>query len=124
MCLPTRLLKCVVEFNAWVVTLLGVAGVITGIVLGVKTSGSNSAFWSSGLGFNKSAFIDCYYIFGAALILFGVFGIVGGKKRNAFCLFVFNIFVIVAFLAFGILGVVAQALTSEFDDPNACIIIL
>jgi hypothetical protein len=79
MCLPTRFLKCVVGFNAWVVTLLGVAGIITGIVIAAKTSGSASNFFTSGLGFHKDAFVDCYYIFGAALLLFGVFGIVGGK---------------------------------------------
>lgn len=113
MCLPTRFLKCIVQFNAWIVTLLGVVSVIAGIVIGVKTSGSTDSFFNSGLGFSKNALVMCFYIFGAALLFFGVFGIVGGKKKNAFCLFIFNIFVIVAFLAFAITGTVALALSAE-----------
>lgn len=117
MCLPVKVLKCVVGFNAWVTILMGVMAIISGVVIHYN-AGDVLSQLSSKSGYSPSAFVDCFYIFGSALVLFGLFGIIGGSRRNAYCLFIFNIFVVVTLVVFAIIGAAAIVITERVGEPT------
>jgi hypothetical protein len=60
-------------------------------------------------------------VFGIALILLGVFGIVGGKKKNEFCLFIFNVGLLAGFIVFAAIGITASVYLSDMDESSKSI---
>lgn len=119
MCLPVKTLKCIVEFNAIVCGLLGLASLIGGIVITVQTTDDNaSTFFSSGGGFAKNGLVACLYIFGILLIFLGICGFIGGKKKSKCCMMIFDIGLIVGFAAFLIIGIVSSVITSNLGDES------
>jgi hypothetical protein len=118
MCLPLSVTKGFVKFNAIIVILLGLASIITGIVVGVETSGTASVFFESGLAFSKSALCACLYVFGALGIILGAAGYYGQKNKSKCLLLIFDIGVGFAFIAFFVLGVASCTLTSSMGNEN------
>jgi hypothetical protein len=51
-------------------------------------------------------------------LVVGIFGVIGGKKKNACCLAIYNLGAILGFLAFLIVGSLAFALTNVFANTS------
>jgi hypothetical protein len=60
-------------------------------------------------------------VFGIALILLGVFGIVGGKKKNGFCLFIFNIGLLAGLIVFAAIGITASVYLGDMEESSKSI---
>ena len=118
MCLPLGFVKGFVKFNSALVVLLGIAALITGVVVGVETSGSTSVFFNSGLDFSKNALTASLYVFGIYCCMLGACGYYGGKSKNRCLLLLFDIGVGGAFLAFFSVGIVSTVLTSNMSSEN------
>ena len=52
------------------------------------------------------------------MVLFGIFGIIGGKKKNSFCLFIFNLLTLMMFIVFASIGLAAFLVTKELGEAN------
>jgi hypothetical protein len=62
--------------------------------------------------------IACLYIFGGCLVGVGIFGIIGGHKKNACCLTIYNIGAILGFIVFLVVGAVAYGVTAVFASTS------
>ncbi len=118
MCLPLGCLKGFVKFNSAIVVLLGIASLVTGIIVGVETSGTVGVFFTSGLDFSKNGLTASLYVFGIYCCILGACGYYGGKNKSKCLLLLFDIGVGGAFLAFFILGVASSVLTSNVSEQN------
>ena len=117
MCLPVKFLKCYVGFSAIIYILLGLVALITGIVFGVQTSGGNfNTVLSASEGFSKGSFIISMCVFGASLILLGIFGYCGGKKKSKCCMLIFDIGVLIGIIPFLALAIASIAISSGIES--------
>jgi hypothetical protein len=107
-----------VAFTGWINILLGITSFIAGIVFTVKTGGSSAEILEN-IDFvivfhqkksSKKELIWSLYILGVGLVLLGIFGICGGRKKNACLLSLFNcgnISGMVIFLTLGTISLVS-----------------
>jgi hypothetical protein len=58
------------------------------------------------------------YILGGALVILGIFGVVGGHKKNACMLGVYNFGAILALVLFIIIGAIAYGVTAVFSHSS------
>ena len=118
MCLPLGCLKGFIKFNSVIVVLMGIASLITGIIIGVETGGSTSVFFTSGLDFSKNGLTASLYVFGVYCCILGICGYYGGKNKSKCLLLLFDIGVGGAFLAFFAVGIASSVLTAGVSEDN------
>lgn len=123
MCLPLGLLKCFVKFNSFICILLGLATFICAIILNVQAN--NNGFFNYDTGYDNYGLMICLYIFGIALLLLGLCGYVGGKKKSKCLLLVFDIGMLIGFLTFASIGLASCVLAhaasqAENDTTSDC----
>lgn len=68
--------------------------------------------------------LTAYWLFSSYIIINGIIGIIGGKKKNACLLLVFNIGNVIILLAFIILTVIGYIMANAvipFEDVEKCL---
>ncbi|CAD8143192.1 unnamed protein product [Paramecium octaurelia] len=107
MCLPLGCLKFSVQFQAWIILIVGVSSLIGTIVINVDQRQYLDYLDEFTNSKPSDGILIALYIFSSILILFGICGIIGGWKRIGTLLFCFNIgnfLLALAFLGLAILG--------------------
>ena len=92
-----KVIKGFTGFGGFVILVIGLA------MLGVTVW----AFTNASLAFNSYGFLVSLLIFDLIVIGAAVLGICGAKRQNGFMICVFQIFVMIFFLVFATMGVVA-----------------
>ncbi|CAD8054794.1 unnamed protein product [Paramecium sonneborni] len=110
MCLPLGCLKFSVQFQAWIILIVGLAALIGTIVINVDQTQFLSYLDEFTSSKPSEGILIALYIFSSILIFFGICGIIGGWKRIGTLLFCFNIGNIILALAFLGLAIIGLSL--------------
>ncbi|CAD8105912.1 unnamed protein product [Paramecium sonneborni] len=114
MCLPISCLKCIVEVEAIIILIVGLCSFGFTIYLQIQYSSYNeNEQGDQGIGT-----VAIFWIISVAMILNGIIGIIGGKKKSSCLLFLFNMVNIVILLGFIALMILGYVLANEIQDFN------
>lgn len=96
----------------------GLGGFII-LVIGLAMLGVTIwAFTNAALSFNQYTFLGVLLAFDLLIIFAAVLGICGIKRQNGFMICVFQIFVMIFFIAFVSIGIVAEVLPAAVFEGN------
>ncbi|CAK93983.1 unnamed protein product (macronuclear) [Paramecium tetraurelia] len=96
MCLPIGCLKCIVEFEAILILIAGLGSFGFTIYLQIEFNLAKEDDETN----KGQGILVAFWIFSSSMILNGIIGIFGGKKKSACLLLIFNLVNIALFLGF------------------------
>lgn len=102
-------MKCYVNCSAFFIMILGILSLAAGIYERVK----NDELWSVTNWDSDNYVCLSFIVLGVFLFITGIFGLIGGCRKNNCCLAIYNIGTIILFLCF-----VALAVTSNVGFKN------
>lgn len=112
MCLPSGCLKACVGLATVLTLALGVIAIACS-----ATIGTNNLFIST-VKETKLVVMYVLIVFGALLIILGITGIIGVCKKSSCCLMIYNIGIVLFFIAFLAIGIAALALFDRYKVNN------